>query len=260
LTDEQLERILRYQREHKLKFGEAAIALGFLNREDVIWALSQQFQYPYSSEPTSNINPELVVATQPFSDNAELFRDVRSQLMLNAPTTKRALAIVSQDRGDGKSIFAANLAVAFSQLGAKTLLIDADLRAPRQQELLRCQPASGGLSSVLSGRSSVTVVRPMDAFPTLYFLPVGIIPPNPLELLQKPALGILLNDVINRFDHVIVDTPAATHGYDSRVIAATCGSALIVGRPNVTRLADLEQLHRTISKNCQVMGVVLNQY
>jgi hypothetical protein len=82
LSAEQVEKVLRYQREKGVKFGEAAVALGLAKREDVLWALSQQFQYPYA-DARQITNPELVVSTDPFSPEAEAFRDMRSHLIMS---------------------------------------------------------------------------------------------------------------------------------------------------------------------------------
>ena len=94
LTDEQIEQILLHQREHDVRFGEAAVALDFATNDDVVWALSQQFHYPYVPGARPG-NPELVVAANPFSDEAEAFRELRSQLMMSVMTgeePRRALS------------------------------------------------------------------------------------------------------------------------------------------------------------------------
>ena len=137
LTDKQVEWILNYQRENDLRFGESAIELGLARREDVLWALSQQFHYPYAIDE-KQVNPELVIAASPFSDEAEAFRELRSQLLMGvmAPDKpRRAIAVVSPDVGDGKTYLASNTAAAFSQLGGPTLFIDADMRTPRSQDV-----------------------------------------------------------------------------------------------------------------------------
>ena len=98
----------------------------------MLWALSQQFHYPYA-ENIKTVNSELVAATNPFDAPAEFFREIRSQLFANCfqnDDPKPALAVCSPNTGDGKSYFAANLAIAFSQLGGRTLLLDADVRSP----------------------------------------------------------------------------------------------------------------------------------
>jgi protein-tyrosine kinase len=71
LSPEQIEQIVQYQRDHSVRFGEAAVALGLANTDEVMWALAQQFHYPYSNDSESSFNSELVVAKSPFSQQAE---------------------------------------------------------------------------------------------------------------------------------------------------------------------------------------------
>ena len=265
LTPDQMDAVLKYQAEHGIRFGDAAVALGYAKRDDVLWALSQQFHYPYSAgDPESNANPELVVANNPFSDEAEAFRNFRSQLISTvfAPgTPKKALAVVSPMPGEGKSFFCANLAVVFSQLGGRTLLVDADMRTPRQHEIFGIEGNNVGLSSVLAGRCETNVIRPIQDLPSLYVLPVGATPPNPLELAQRPAFALLMMELLQKFDHVIVDTPAAMHGADARVISAVCGAAAVLGRRNHTSLPALKGLIDNLKKaNITTAGIVMNEH
>ena len=250
LKPAQVEQVLAYQRKHGIRFGEAAVALELASRADVTWALAQQFHYPYGSDDGARFNSELVAAIDPFSDQTEVFRGIRSQLMLGALAAaqpKRALALLSPNVGDGKSFFAANLAIVFSQLGARTLLIDADMRTPRQHQLFGLTNDKG-LSSVLSGRSESNVVRSVPELPSLFVMPVGAVPPNPLELLQRPAFSLLLQELLGKFDHVIVDTPATTHGADSRVLAAKCGAAMVIARRHVSGMKAVHQLVADIGR------------
>ena len=112
LSVEQVEKVLHHQREKGIRFGEAAIALGYASADDVLFALAQQFHYPYAAEDRRKSNPELVALNQPFGVQAEAFRAIRSQIMMrlfNEGQPRVALAVVSPDSGDGKSFFAANL-------------------------------------------------------------------------------------------------------------------------------------------------------
>ena len=105
LSDEQIEQILAHQHANGLRFGEAAVDLRLATSDDVVWALSQQFHYPYVPGQRPD-NPELVVAANPFSDEAEVFRELRSQLMMGVMgggEMRRALAVLSPNIGDGKT-------------------------------------------------------------------------------------------------------------------------------------------------------------
>ncbi|HSB21611.1 MAG TPA: tyrosine protein kinase [Burkholderiaceae bacterium] len=262
LSDLQIGQILAYQRANGLRFGEAAIALKLATSDDVLWALSQQFDYPYAASEGTPLHADLVAALEPFGDEAEAFRELRSQLLMGVLAEgggRRAVAVLSPDVGDGKSYFAANLAISFSQLGGRTLLVDGDMRTPRQH-LLFSVDGEVGLSSILAGRAEASVIHQVPGMPTLYVLPVGTLPPNPLELVQRPAAGLLVQELLTKFDHVIVDTPAAVHGADSRVLAARSGGAFVIGRRGRTRIRALRDLIATLaSSQVRLAGVVLNE-
>lgn len=262
LSTDQVAQILDYQRDKNVKFGEAAVALGLAKREDVLWALSQQFHYPYA-DGRQKLSDDLIAASNPFGEQAEAFRDIRSQLILsvfNGEQPRKALAVVSPNAGDGKSFFVANMGINFSQLGGRTLLVDADMRTPKLQELFGIE-SSAGLSGILSGRSETNVIRPIDDLPSLYLLPVGVVPPNPLELVQRPAFGHLMRELLSKFDYVIVDTPAMQHGSDAKVIAGACGAALALGRQGTTQMSAIQGVINQLTRaQTKLAGVVMNQY
>ncbi|MFG6461719.1 polysaccharide biosynthesis tyrosine autokinase [Roseateles sp. DXS20W] len=263
LSADQVERIVRHQREQSVRFGEAAVALGFASSDDVLFALSQQFHYPYAPEERRSASPELVALNQPFGVQAESLRAIRSQIIMrlfNEGQERRAIAVVSPEAGDGKTFFAANLAVVLAQLGGRTLLVDADLRHPRQHDVFGVENRAG-LSGILSGRAEAKVIQQVPGVSSLFVLPVGTTPPNPLELVERPAFGLLIRELLSKFDHVVVDTPAACFGSDSAVIAARCGAALVVARKNEARVEALQDLVANLAETpAQVAGVVFNEF
>ncbi len=263
LSAEQVERVLQHQRQHGLRFGEAAVALGLASREDVLYALAQQFHYPYTPDEAQQLAPELVALNEPFGARAEAFRALRSQLMMRLfaeGEPRRALAVISPDVADGKSYLAANLAAALAQLGGRTLLVDADMRSGRLHELFKLSNQTG-LSSILSGRADKQVIQPVAGVGNLFVLPMGTTPPNPLELVERPAFGVLMRELAAKFDHVVVDTPAAVHGADAAVVAARCGTALVVARKHASRVGALQELVASFAGSpVQLAGVVVNEF
>jgi protein-tyrosine kinase len=267
LSAEQVERVLAYQRSNGVKFGEAAIALGFASPDDVLRALAKQFNYAYGGAERQKSSPDLVVLNQPFGIQAEAIRATRAQIQMRLDSaqdaqirSRRALAIVSPNSADGKTFFAANLAVSFAQLGGRTLIVDADMRGPRLHEVFRVENGNG-LSGLLAARRGDKVVKAVDGVPNLFVLPVGISPPNPLELVEGPGFGLLLQELLSKFDHVIVDTPAASFGADGAVIASRCGAALVVARKNIARVAELERMIQHLNAaNATIAGVVMNEF
>jgi protein-tyrosine kinase len=263
LTAEQIEGILACMHDRGIRFGEAAVALGFVTSDDVMYALAQQFHYPYAPRERRHQAPELVALNQPFSSQSEAFRAIRSQLMMRVFSDgdrRRALAVISPNAGDGKTFFSANIAVTLAQLGGRTLVVDGDLRKPRLHEVFGIDNAAG-LSSILSGRAEAQVVQQVMGVPSLYVLPVGIVPPNPLELIERPAFGILMRELTAKFDYVLVDTPAAVHGTDAQVVAARCGAALLVARKDESRIAALQDLAASVADTAsRLAGVIINEF
>ena len=263
LNADQVAKVLKHQTETGVRFGEAAVALGLASKDDVLYALSQQFHYPYAPEEKRKLSPDLVALNEPFSPRAESFRALRSQLMMRLygeGETPRAVAVISPDAGDGKSYTASNLAVALAQLGGRTLLVDADMRSPRIHEIFLLKNQSG-LSSILSGRADKQVIQQVPGLPGLFVLPVGTTPPNPLELVERPAFGLLMRELAGKFDHVVVDTPAAVYGADAAVIASRCGSALLVARKDSSRVHALRELVASLQgAPVKMAGVVYNEF
>ncbi|NRT54462.1 polysaccharide biosynthesis tyrosine autokinase [Sphaerotilus uruguayifluvii] len=257
LSDGDIAHILVVQKRLQLRFGEAAVALDLATQADVLWALAQQFNYPYSLDASRLGAGGLVVATDPYGAQAEAFRELRSRIMAGP---RVPMAVVSPDHGDGRTHVAANLAITFSQLGERTVLVDGNLREPALHRVFGLKERAS-LSDLLNGRRPQ---RPFDRsadLPGLFVMQVGAPPPNPLELLQQPLFGVLLRELQREFDRVIVDTPPARACADARVIAATCGQAVLVGRNGRTDARSMnllvDRLRRT---RADIAGVVLNAY
>ncbi len=262
ITAEGAEKALRLHKERGIHFGEACVELGLVTSDDIRRALASQFDYPYVRPGQGNLNRQLIAAYEPFSDQVEALRAIRTHLLLRwfAPD-RRKLAVVSSGRRDGRSYLAANLAIVFSQLGERTLLIDADMRAPRQHELFGL-PGGAGLSGLLSGRtSSESHVHRIADFANLCVLTAGAEPPNPLELISRPEFETALDDFSRDYEVVIVDTPSVTWGADAKVIAARCGGAMLVARMGRSRVRALQDLTRSLtSTGTEIVGSVANDH
>ncbi|GIZ52505.1 chain length determinant protein tyrosine kinase EpsG [Noviherbaspirillum aridicola] len=258
ITPEDAERVLRAQKELGMRFGEAAKHLGLVTESDIQQVLSQQFAYPYLLPGQGGFSNELVAAYNPFSPQVDTFRAVRSQLMLRwFGAGRKALAIAAVHPGDGASYCAANLAVVFSQLGEKTLLVDANLRAGRQQALFNLNSRTG-LSDVLGDRSDLDAIAPVAAFESLSVLGAGTPPPNPHELISRPAFPALTREVSAHFDVVLFDVPAFASGPAALSVAAAVGGVLLVVRRNQTRWSEVATASQQIrSAGAELVGTVL---
>jgi protein-tyrosine kinase len=261
LKAEEAERIAAHQKRLGLRFGEAGVQLGLLTETEVRLALSTQYGYSYLHPGQGNFSSELVAAYLPFTAQAEALRTLRTELLLRwFNPDHKVLALVSTEEGDGRSYLAANLAVAFAQLGESTLLIDANLRNPRLHKMFSCDNRTG-LSSILSGRvnSHSEAIAHLSVLPSFYLLPAGPIPPNPLELLGQPVFALLLAYVAQRYEIVLIDTPPTSTHADAQVVAARAGGALMLVRRDRTKLADAQKLIDTLAASrTPIVGTTMN--
>jgi receptor protein-tyrosine kinase len=225
----------------------------------VAQALARQFGYACTSVEAAPHLAELAAAVDPHGDKAEVFRDLRAQVMLRPGGAEpSALAIVSPESGDGRTHIAANLAVVFSQMGQRTVLVDANLRAPRLHTLFDLPPRPG-LTAILADRQLAGGLDRVALLPNLHVLQVGAPPPNPQELVQRDTFRVLLRELTRKFDRVIVDTPAAQGTADARVIAAACAQALVIGRRDHSTARHLRELVEGLrARQVDLVGVVMN--
>src|SRR5258708_25350759 len=260
---EDIERVMELQQLEGIRFGEAAQRMGLITEDDLRCAVAKQYDLPHLLPGNESISKELVVAYEPFHPRAEELRALRTQLLMrwsNAGVRHRALAIASPGAREGRSYVAANLAVVFSQLGERTLLVDADLRTPRQHKIFNV-PDRIGLSAVLSGRADRGAVAPVSEFGRLSLLPAGAPPPNPQELLSRPALGIFLQEMWTEFDIILFDTPPAKLYADAQHVAFRPGNVMMLSRQDPTRPADTTSVVRHLGDTgVRVVGTVFNAF
>ena len=255
-----IELIGHCQKEQGLLFGEAAVKLGLIDEADILKILAQQFDYPYLQPGEGGFSTELVAAYQPFTPQVEALRNLRSQLTLRWFNEEhKHLALVGLGTGDSCSTLTANLAIVFSQLGQRTVLVDANLRDPRQHKLFRLAP-SPGLSELLVGRAGMESICKIPAFIDLSVLTAGALPPNPQELLGRPAFRLLLRDLAKSYDVTLLDTPDGLLYADMQNVVAETGAALLVMHKNHTRISDAVALQGQFANaKAQIVGVVLNE-
>jgi len=256
------ERVLRYAKEKGLRFGDAALELRLVTRDEIDRIVALQFGYPYVMPGESPLLPEVVAAYRPFSAQVEAFRALRSQLLLRwfgDSLDRKRLAIVSVTRSDGRSYTAANLAVVFSQLGEQTLLVDADMRNPRQHDIFGLNN-SVGLSTVLSGRAGADAVQRIPAFSKLSVLPSGPLAPNPQELLDRASFAQSIDDWSRHFDVVLFDTAAAGVAADARIVAAKAEGAFVLTKLNKNKYPQVKALCEELTGiGVSVVGSVINK-
>lgn len=263
LKPSDIDRIIELHHRNGLRFGDAARRLGLLSDSDLQSALSRQYDLPQLFLDSKAPTEELVAAYQPLQPCTEEIRGLRTQLLLrwlDPEAGRRVLAVISPGKGDGRSYLVANLAVVFSQLGLRTLLIDADLRTPRQHQIFNVSDRFG-LSGMLAGRDYSNALIPIPGLPKLSLLPAGAPPPNPQELLSRPIFADLLDELAGKFDLILMDTSAAKIHSDAKSVAFRAKNALFLARKNHTRLEDTHKMLREFKDTgTHVVGTVLNSF
>lgn len=185
---------------------------------------------------------EPLLAARPLRD--EGMHALCEQLLAHWLTPQRhLLPVVSANAGEGRSRLAAQLAVAFAQLGHRTLLIDADFRSPALHGAFRL-PNRHGLADLLRDKR----VSLASTGENLSVMVAGAAHGDPLELLSRPRLAAFLAEARRHFRVVLVDTPAAARGPDFEMFAALAGGALVVARPARSDGQALERLHAALER------------
>lgn len=265
LTRAQVDETLRLQQEENLYFGEAALKLKYLSHEELNFALARQYGYEYLTPDNTSLSKELIAVYKPFSKKAEALRSIRSALIVNAlDKGHKVIAVLSPGKGEGKSFAAANLAILFSQLNKKVLLIDANFRMPRQHEIFNFDPRIG-LSAILGGRLSregfEKLPETLEAFSNVSLLGSGPIPPNPSELLSNPRLQVFLKQLRNIYDVILIDTPSAEYKADVQFVSQCVDTAVLVCRKNKTNMAAYKNLLGFCNHiSLPVAGVIYNEF
>lgn len=262
LKESDIPAVLKAQQERGLSFGQAARHLGLVDDTAVAAAVAQQFRFDVLRPGDPRVAPSVLAAFEPEHPTVQRMRALRSQLHLRWPedeTLGRAFTIVSPSAGEGKSFIASNLAVVFAQLGARTLLIDADLRSPVQHQLFRV-PNRIGLSTIIAGRGSDEPVGRPTAIANLTLIPSGPQPPNPEELLSQEYFEQLIHDTRVGYEVVIFDTAAPEAGTDAQLVSAKVGSAVLAANVNGARYTAVRSLADQLADgDVEVLGSILNE-
>jgi capsular exopolysaccharide synthesis family protein len=208
----------------------------------------------------SGADGELVTLTSPSAPAAEAFRLLRTSVkFLGIERQVRVVQITSPSPGEGKTMVAANLAVAFAQSGDRVVLVSADLRRPRLEEILNV-PLTPGLTAVLIGDVTLPqAIQAADGVPNLSVLPAGHPPPNPSELLSGERARRLIDVLGQTYDVVIVDCPPVLPVTDSLVMARMVDATLLVTSANKTSKRSLTRAVELLRQvDAPLSGTVLN--
>jgi len=207
--------------------------------------------------------PELGYAHDSGSARAEMLRSLRTELLMRLGTHQgaAAFAIVGSRPGEGRSQLCAELALTFAQLAGKTLLVDANLRRPRLNELFIGARPNLGLTEVLLGKTHAMPLHRVVGPEHLALLTAGTPPANPVDLLSGVQFERLLRDWQRTYNYVLIDTPPTSLRSDAIVIANVVRNVVLVTRRNKTSYAEVSELRRRLdSTDARIVGAVLNDF
>ena len=206
---------------------------------------------------------ELIVATNPKSSIAEAIKTIRTNLQFSSVDDKvKSILVTSSFSGEGKSFVTANLAVAFAQAGTKVLIVDCDLRIGRQHNIFHVENLEG-LSNLLIDdvEKKYKHYIKKTRYENIYVLPMGIVPPNPSELLASDKNKQLVEILAKNYDLVIYDGVPVGGLTDSIIMADLVDKIVIVSAYKQTPIELLNNTKKNLEKfSDKIAGVVLNKY
>jgi protein-tyrosine kinase len=283
LSGQDIDRITETMHARRQSFCDAALHLNLVTREDIddvsrfvrghtrasqAGVIETAIRSAKSGSTALTVrqgiarrSSELIHALGANNERSEKVRALRTDLMLLNESAQRGnvFALMSPGRAEGRSQLCAELAIAFAQLGRRTLLVDADLRHPRQHVLFTTD-TQWGLAETLA-RGEPPYVHAVEGLPELAVLTSGTIPPNPLELLAHQRFERLLMQLRRQYDFIVIDTPAVSLYADALQIATVAQRVVVVSRSAATSFDGLkDMLRRLAMTNSKILGAVINKF
>jgi capsular exopolysaccharide synthesis family protein len=211
-----------------------------------------------TADVASDVNRRRITMLQPDSYVAEQFRALRGRIdSLSSQRPIRSIAITSALPGEGKTTSAINLAVVTAMsVGRRVLLVDCDLRKPKIHHSLGLRPEAG-LAEVLTDTKSLDQAIIKVEGVNLEVLAVRGRPANPSELLASTRMGELIEEMAQRYDRVVLDTPAALGLPDAKIVCELADGLVVVVRADMTSNRDLQSTLELLDRE-RVLGLLMN--
>jgi succinoglycan biosynthesis transport protein ExoP len=188
----------------------------------------------------------------------DAYQMLQANLKFLSDKQLKAIAVTSSVAKEGKSEVSANLAVVMAQVGRKVLLVDADMRRPCQHHIWELTNAQGLSNAIVDDQIPLSTIVE-EVIPNLYVLTSGVIPPNPLALLDSQRMAALVTVFARNYDCVIFDTPPLAGTADAAVLGKLVDGLLLVVRPGVVNSASAHAAKEFLIQSGQkVLGMVIN--
>lgn len=187
----------------------------------------------------------------------ESYKSARTNIMFSlSAVDKKVFAVTSYSKGEGKSTVAANLAISFSKMEKKVLLIDCDLRRPNVHNIFKIDK-NIGLSNIIGKMIDLDDAIRRDVLPNLDIISSGTIPPNPSELMCSATFINLVNELMNQYDYIIFDTPPIGVVADALLLKDLIAGFVVVIRERSTTHRDMQRLLDSVKlADSKVLGLI----
>jgi len=230
------------------------------SRGNIARYLGYSYYKKNRKDPDFNTDIEMINHRLPESSIADAYRNIRTSILLTSHNRPSRIICVSSARpSEGKTSTAVNLAVAFSQLGKKVLLIDGDMRNPRLHKIFKMKNTAG-LSSYLVGKVPLSESIQKAPVANMYVIPSGPIPPNPVELLDSDLMaGLFSTSLLKECDYIFIDSPPFIEIVDPILLAKQSDGMVLVTWVGKTKRNAVEKLKEQVDQfEIPLFGVVLN--
>jgi succinoglycan biosynthesis transport protein ExoP len=204
---------------------------------------------------------KLITAQNPFSIAQEAYRMIRSNIQfMSVDRPSKTIMVTSAGAGDGKSLTAANMSLTLAQAGLRTILVDADLRQPKQHTLFNMNNLIGLTDLLAPSQLDLSKALKSTELENLLVLTSGTRPPNPTELLGSQKMAQLLQTLSEQADIIILDSMPVLPVADSVVLSNRVDGVVMVVDSTRTRRSDIKKAIQTLKKvDANILGAVLNR-
>lgn len=221
---------------------------------------SEKGQSLSSDKDVRKVESNLITHFAPKSPVSEAYRTFRTNIQFtNLDSSPQTILVTSPGPGEGKSTTVANLAIAFAQMGTKTLLMDTDFRRPILHSILGLEKEIG-ITNYLVGKAPLELVIKKTGIQNLDIITCGVIPPNPSELLASEKMKAFLEQLKAKYQMILFDTPPVIAVTDAAVLSLLLDGVVLVASARQTSQQALTRA-KTLLENvkAKIMGVVLNK-
>jgi capsular exopolysaccharide synthesis family protein len=204
---------------------------------------------------------DLIAAREPQSIQAESYRSIRTTLLVSSPPGRiKAILFTSPLAKEGKSSTVSNMGIALAEVSKRVVIVDADLRRPKQSSIFGASSGSGpGLSRYLSSQIEPADIAKPTHIPNLHLITSGPLPANPIELLTSEKMDILIAYLKRSFDFVLFDTPPILAVSDALALGPMADAIILIARGGQTPIQAVKQAKQKLDAHkLKCLGVILN--